>query len=192
MPLIPIYPSAAFIKQLHGYLIEVYREDLQPKHIEPGYIYEGLIDGVAERISIDKPYGGKQYRNFVERVAYCLYHLNRDHPFSDGNKRTSLLVTYYFLMWNGYFLVIPPNADVFLKAIADAKRTDLTERDVYVWLVNNIKVNFFTCLLHLIIAFGVVLSKMGKTSRQREFISFMIPHSETTFEEILTEMNVKY
>jgi prophage maintenance system killer protein len=100
MPLISIYPSAAFIKQLHEYLIEVYREELQPKHIEPGYTYEGLIDGVAERIAFDKSYEGKPYRHFLERVAYCLYHLNRGHPFSDGNKRTSLLVAYYFLLWN--------------------------------------------------------------------------------------------
>lgn len=192
MPIIPIYPSSAFIKQLHEYLIEVYREELQPKHIEPGYIYEGSIDGIAERVAADKPYGGKKYRNFLERVAYCLYHLNRDHPFSDGNKRTSLLVTYYFLIWNGYFLVIPHDADVFLKNIADANKTELTEHDVYVWIINNIQVNIFTCLFHLVVVFGVGLSKISRISRSREFTSFMIPHSETTLEDILTEMNVKY
>jgi hypothetical protein len=95
-------------------------------------------------------------------------------------------------MEHGYFLIIPRDADVFLKDIANANKTELTEYDVYKWIVKNIQANFLTCIFHLIMAFGVILSKITRTQKQREFINFMIPQSEKTLESILTAMNIKY
>jgi death-on-curing protein len=44
-----------------------------------------------------------------QAVAY-LFHISRNHPFLDGNKRTALAVADTFLLVNGYSLVLSDEA----------------------------------------------------------------------------------
>lgn len=191
MPLITCYPSASFIKELHTYLIEVYREEKQPKHIELGYMYESLIDGVALRIRGEQHV---KFNNFLERAANLFFNLNRGHPFVDGNKRTSLLVTFYFLMWNGYFLTIPKDADIFIKQIADASRTDLTVDHCYNWLVKNSTVNINSIKVHLEFLFlrGIFKFFSLLTGKRGIWEDAFIHFSDKLLDRLLKNTNTAY
>lgn len=183
MPLIPIYPTKDTIDRFHQYLIEIYREQKQPKYIEPGYNYEGLIELIIEQISTVERYGERVFSHFLEKAAYMFYHLNRGHPFNDGNKRTSILVTYFFLMWNGYYLYIPSDSHEIVIAIADSKRKDVTLRDAYKWIIQNTDVSIFTLLYHLMLVNLIYFCRLLKLPistaltamlERREFVEFFI------------------
>ena len=42
------------------------------------------------------------YPTFQEKLKHLVYAVNKFHPFSDGNKRSSLVLGAYFLKLNGY------------------------------------------------------------------------------------------
>ena len=113
-----IYPDSESIKIFHRNLVEIYEGREFPIKIVPGYRYEGLIDSIADRVINDILYEKKLYPHILHKSAVYLFCLNSYHPFIDGNKRTSLITAYFFLLWNGYYLNIPPDADKFLIKIA--------------------------------------------------------------------------
>lgn len=160
MPLVPIYLSAEHIIGLHETLIQVYREEDPPTKIEPGFNYKGAIENICFIVATDK-YREEGFSHFLERVAYLFYHLNRSHPFTDGNKRTALLATYYFMIWNGYFLNIPDDAHKLILAIADSKRQDVTMEHAYNWILENVARDLYSTifmrLMHLIVVASVFL-----------------------------------
>ena len=43
------------------------------------------------------------YTNFVEKLAYLIFSISKNHFFNDGNKRTALVSGLFFLTINGYF-----------------------------------------------------------------------------------------
>lgn len=129
----PIYPDGEDIKGWHDWLIEIYEEEEFPKKIEPGYNYEGQIDFIADFVTYDELYGEGFHATIPQKAAYYLFELCRSQAFNDGNKRTSLVVTYYFLLWNRHYFRIPPHADNFLYKIA-GKDVRITYNDVFEWL----------------------------------------------------------
>lgn len=62
-----------------------------------GYREIGLLDSALEHIQNDM-----YYPTFVEKLKHLVYAVNKFHPFSDGNKRSSLVLGAYFLELNGY------------------------------------------------------------------------------------------
>lgn len=65
--------------------------------------------------------------DIFDRAAFFLRGIAQDHPFTDGNKRTGLVVTWAFLMVNGFEVVASaPEAEGFMLDIAQARR-DLAE-----------------------------------------------------------------
>lgn len=42
------------------------------------------------------------YPTFLDKIAHLLYSINKNHAFIDGNKRSSLALSAYFLQLNGY------------------------------------------------------------------------------------------
>jgi death-on-curing protein len=48
------------------------------------------------------------HRDVFEMAAAYLFHLARDHPFADGNKRVALHAAYVFLALNGFRLEAEP------------------------------------------------------------------------------------
>lgn len=54
-------------------------------------------------------YGGVEFHSsLAQKAATYLYHLAKNHPFENGNKRIAVLAAYVFLRINGYVL----NADI--------------------------------------------------------------------------------
>lgn len=65
-----------------------------------------------------------------EMAAAYLFHLARNHPFIDGNKRTALMITLVFLGLNGQRLEVKPDAvyrDCFRWAGGDAFDVEITD-----------------------------------------------------------------
>ena len=175
MPLVPIYLSSEQIISLHNNLIEVYREEETPIKIEEGLNYQGAIDSICFLVSTDQ-FKQPKWSHFLERAAYLFYHLNRSHPFTDGNKRTALLATYFFLFWNGYHLKIPKDAHKIILAIADAKRTDVTVEHAYNWILENASPNPVYLVAHLIFVamFGFLELVVG--SRVQDALAYVLYH----------------
>ena len=65
-----------------------------------GTVYSGTISGPIERI-FDETYGVEKYRTIDEKAGAILYSIVHGHSFADGNKRTGLLTTCLFLLFNG-------------------------------------------------------------------------------------------
>ena len=57
----------------------------------------GQIDSVLSHIQNDD-----YYPEFVDKVTHLFFCLCKFHPFMDGNKRTALSASAYFLLLNGY------------------------------------------------------------------------------------------
>lgn len=63
------------------------------------------------------------YPDFLDKITHLLYSINKNHAFIDGNKRSSLALSAYFLEINGYDYCI----DVFFQRM----------EDVVVWVADN-------------------------------------------------------
>lgn len=57
----------------------------------------GLIDSVLAHIQNDI-----YYKEFEDKVCHLFYSINKNHAFTDGNKRTSIVLSAYFLELNGF------------------------------------------------------------------------------------------
>lgn len=63
-------------------------------------------------------YGYKKFRNIFQQAGALLYAFASFHTFTDGNKRTGLIVTQLFLTLNGYDFSYPKNTFDYVIAIA--------------------------------------------------------------------------
>lgn len=55
-------------------------------------------------------FGGElQYETIEEKAAVLFYHATKDHLFSNGNKRTAVILTMIFLYINGKWLTLSPD-----------------------------------------------------------------------------------
>jgi len=62
-----------------------------------GYREIGFLDSTLEHIQ-----NNDYYPSFEEKLKHLVYAVNKFHPFTDGNKRSSLVLGAYFLQLNGY------------------------------------------------------------------------------------------
>lgn len=66
----------------------------------------GGLDGFKDKQAISQVCDFIQndiyYPAFVDKLAYIIFSISKNHFFNDGNKRTSLAVASYFLLINGY------------------------------------------------------------------------------------------
>ncbi|MCT7966440.1 type II toxin-antitoxin system death-on-curing family toxin [Laspinema sp. D1] len=70
---------------------------------------EGLLDSALAQPQAT--FGGQLlHPTLPEQAAAYLYHLAKNHPFVDGNKRTAFAVMDTFLRINGYRLDLSPDA----------------------------------------------------------------------------------
>lgn len=87
------------------------------------------------------------YPHILQRAAVLFQSIIIFHPFVDGNKRSALLATNFYLHWNGYKFVIPFNADDFTKEVAQNKHT---LNDILEWLKKNTRRTPTTLIRHWI------------------------------------------
>lgn len=62
-----------------------------------GIINIGLVDSVLQHIQNDW-----YYPEFENKVCHLFYSINKNHAFEDGNKRSSIVLSAYFLEVNGF------------------------------------------------------------------------------------------
>ena len=86
-----------------------------------------IRDRAALESAVAKPWTGylgvELYPTLADKAAALLVGLARNHPFVDGNKRTALGATDYFLGLNGYFLNFSTDEELaaFVVEVAQGK-----------------------------------------------------------------------
>lgn len=61
-----------------------------------GILNEGLLESVLEHVQNDL-----YYPNLVYKTCHLFFSINKNHAFMDGNKRSSITLSAYFLEING-------------------------------------------------------------------------------------------
>ena len=101
-------------------------------------VAKGRVDQNKIASIIDKTfmtvYDQPLYDTVFKQAASLMEGIIRLHPFSDGNKRTALLVAYSFLAINDRFMVVPLNTIRFMVDIAQS--TSRTSEEVDELIVN--------------------------------------------------------
>lgn len=93
------YLSAQEVLDIHNELVDFFQNDGDP--IEPpGPKNEGLIESACERPKTGLG-GYDKYQTVDEKAAAFFHSLVSNHPFHNGNKRTALVSTVWFLDQNG-------------------------------------------------------------------------------------------
>ncbi|MEQ6898539.1 RhuM family protein [Microbacterium sp. KR10-403] len=111
--------------------------DRYPTDERLGIPKDESIHGVLGQL--DQTFGGQDlYPSAQEKAANLLYMVAKDHPFSDGNKRTAAALFAYFLDRNGIELdrAIPGNMLTALTLIAAA--SDPARKDETVTLIRSL------------------------------------------------------
>ncbi|MDP9591838.1 UNVERIFIED_ORG: death-on-curing protein [Shinella zoogloeoides] len=105
------------IKWLSRQAVEIMHQE---QLLEHGGL-SGLKDENALEAALARPLNKSAYGDpdIFELAAAYLYGLVRNHPFSDGNKRTGFLAAFTFLLLNG-FLIEASQADIIAFVLAVA------------------------------------------------------------------------
>jgi len=88
-----------------------------------GYESKGLIEGSVEW-AMTNVYSFKPFPDLSLTAAAIMYALTTFHPYVDGNKRTALMTTAFFVGLNGYYFQIPPDAPEFARDLASRTLDD--------------------------------------------------------------------
>src|SRR4051812_26117009 len=97
----------------------------------------GLRDEGMLESALDRPRNKWAYEaaELPELAAAYAYGIARNHPFIDGNKRTSLLALYTFLGLNGVDFIVPEaNAAAMILALAAG---EVSEENLARWICDN-------------------------------------------------------
>src|SRR3954452_19768601 len=97
----------------------------------------GLRDEGMLESALDRPRNKWAYEaaELPELAAAYAYGIARNHPFIDGNKRTSLLALYTFLGLNGVDFIVPEaNAAAMILALAAG---GVSEENLARWICDN-------------------------------------------------------
>ncbi len=84
---------------------------------ERGYVSQGLVKGALEWAMTDV-YNFIPFPSLLRKASALMYAYVCFHPFSDGNKRTSLMAASFFLSLNACQFDIPDGAPEFLRELA--------------------------------------------------------------------------
>ena len=90
------------IKFLYKKIILAFHQDQLEKYGgKPGVRDEKLLESALAQSQTS--FGGEYaHEDLFQMAAAYSFHLCRNHPFFDGNKRTALIAMYMFLYANGY------------------------------------------------------------------------------------------
>jgi death-on-curing protein len=102
-------------------VMEIHADQVAAHGGEPSVRDLGLLASAVEMPAAS--FGGQYLHEFPhEMAAAYLFHLCANHPFVDGNKRTSLDAALTFLRLNGYEIdATPQNVIDFTLAVASGK-----------------------------------------------------------------------
>lgn len=89
--------------QVHDYIIEKSGGKSGPLNL-------GLLESVLEHVQSQM-----YYPEIEDKVCHLFYSINKNHAFNDGNKRSSIVLSAYFLEINGCDVIV----DKFMKDMED-------------------------------------------------------------------------
>ena len=115
----PVFLSVDDVLQIHGDQIEKYGGSLGVRDM-------GLLESA---LAVPQSGIGGQYfhEDVVEMAAAYLFHIVKNHPFIDGNKRVGTMAAYTFLGLNGQDLdAPPPTFEKLVLSVADGKTDKAT------------------------------------------------------------------
>ncbi len=75
------------------------------------------------------------HEGLFEQASCLFYHLIKNHPCTEGNKRVAVILTMTFLEMNGWIIDDPPG-ELFAKAV-DVAESDPTDRAVKIAEMTN-------------------------------------------------------
>lgn len=111
------FPTLGFALQLHDGILEATGG-------LPGVKDEGALIS-ALNAPVTSAGGEDAYYTLFEKAAALGYLAARNHPFSDGNKRTSLGLLYHALKWNGHYLQWSDDTEVMVISLLGAGHLDM-------------------------------------------------------------------
>jgi len=104
-----LYPTPRQVEAFHNVII------LQRG--VSGWVSRGMVEGCIEWAKTDI-YDFVPFPSLLERGAAMMYAYVTFHPFSDGNKRTALMVTSFFFFLNGFMFTIKDDTPDFMLDVA--------------------------------------------------------------------------
>jgi len=96
-------PAPVFLTVEH--ILAIHRRMIQEFGGDPGLRDRGLLESAAAMPSATFD-GALLHADIPAMAAAYLFHLCRNHPFVDGNKRVALTATEVFLALNGFCLAL--------------------------------------------------------------------------------------
>jgi death on curing protein len=120
---IPNYPTLQDVLRLHDRQIERFGGSTGVRDM--GLLESALAQPEATFM------GEWLHPTFPSQAAAYLYHIAKNHPFVDGNKRTAFAVMDAFIRGNGYRLALTPTQTyelVLQVAQSDITKEELTDR----------------------------------------------------------------
>jgi len=87
--------SVLYIDSTHA--IEVHDYIIENSGGTSGILNSGSLESILEHIKNDF-----YYPEFLDKITHLCFSINKNHAFNDGNKRTSIALSAFFLTINGY------------------------------------------------------------------------------------------
>ncbi len=102
----------------------------------PGIHDRGLLDSAVNHPWMIIKYGAPEEHEIYNLATAYFFHIIKNHPFIDGNKRTGLLTALEFLYQNGFELNIS-NDDLYQLAL-DTASSNINETEVAIIFKNRL------------------------------------------------------
>ncbi len=84
-----------------GHAITVHDDIIEKSGGAKGVLNVGLIESVLDHIQNDL-----YYPEIENKLTHLFYAINKSHAFNDGNKRSSIALSAYFLEINGWDFIV--------------------------------------------------------------------------------------
>ena len=112
-------------------VVELQRRTLEREGGSPGIRDRGLLESAVA--SARQSFGGEMlHPDVASKAAAYLYHLVKNHPFVDGNKRAGALSLLFFLRMNAPRLM--PGPDELEKVTLSVAEGSLSKNELITWL----------------------------------------------------------
>lgn len=127
--------SVEEIIHIHDIVVEQFK-------ISRGVINQGILEAIVKRPELKIGSDEYVYEDVFSKAATILEGIIRWHPFVDGNKRTALLTTIFYLKLQGYGVAVPLSAVRYTVNIAknekiDDKSVQKLIKEIALWLKNH-------------------------------------------------------
>ena len=120
------------VLQLHKILIDIYGGS-------HGIRDQGLLDSALQMP--EAGFGDEYFHKTIfDKASAYLYHIAKNHPFIDGNKRVAFACADTFLMANGYNLMEKKKKKIYEFVLSIASDNSISKEEIAVFLeMNSIK-----------------------------------------------------